>query len=285
MPSIPLSQTAFVMASILVSMGLFGFGNRYWRLKQKPAPLALFIGIRSLFGALVMSVVWKIWSGEWPSMGLESVHLKVFAMGILGFTGLWAFVHALNADRTASALVGQSLQVVVGLVVGSWMAGVWPSLPQIGAALLLLSVQLVLLFREGGIRGWIPALAGVAYGLYYPLSVPLLEKVGPVSFFVAAEMAQGLLALVVGTGRREWALFHRSLWSPALKQSVFSMGGQLAYFAALGAASLPHVVLLSGLSFSVHFFLLNRPQSRKDYLFLVYFLAAGLVGAWLTLMG
>jgi hypothetical protein len=285
MPSIPLSQTAFVMASILVSMGLFGFGNRYWRLKQKPAPLALFIGIRSLFGALVMSIVWKIWSGEWPSMGLESVHLKVFAMGILGFTGLWAFVHALNADRTASALVGQSLQVVVGLVVGSWMAGGWPSLPQIGAALLLLSVQLVLLFREGGIRGWIPALAGVAYGLYYPLSVPLLEKVGPVSFFVAAEMAQGLLALVVGTGRREWTLFHRSLWSPALKQSVFSMGGQLAYFAALGAASLPHVVLLSGLSFSVHFLFLNRPQSRKDYLFLVYFLAAGLVGAWLTLMG
>jgi hypothetical protein len=75
------------------------------------------------------------------------------------------------------------------------------------------------------------------------------------------------------------------LWSPALKQSVLSMGGQLAYFAALGAASLPHVVLLSGLSFSVHFFLLNRPQSRKDYLFLVYFLAAGLAGAWLTLMG
>jgi hypothetical protein len=154
-----------------------------------------------------------------------------------------------------------------------------------GAALLLLSVQLVLLFREGGIRSWIPAFAGVAYGLYYPFSVPVLEKVGAVSFFVAAETSQGLLALAIGSGRREWTLFRRSLWSPALKQSMFSMGGQLAYFAALGAASLPHVVLLSGLSFSVHFVLLNRPQSRKDYLFLVYFLVAGMAGAWLTLMG
>jgi hypothetical protein len=116
MPSIPLSQTAFVMASILVSMGLFGFGNRYWRLKQKPAPLALFIGIRSLFGALVMSVVWKIWSGEWPYMGAEPIHLKAFALGVLGFSGLWAFVHALNADRAASALVGQSLQIKIAYV-------------------------------------------------------------------------------------------------------------------------------------------------------------------------
>jgi hypothetical protein len=63
------------------------------------------------------------------------------------------------------------------------------------------------------------------------------------------------------------------------------LGGQLAYFAALGAAALPYVVLLSGLSFSVHFVLLNQPKSRKDYLFLVYFLAAGIAGAWLTLMG
>jgi hypothetical protein len=66
---------------------------------------------------------------------------------------------------------------------------------------------------------------------------------------------------------------------------MFSMGGQLAYFAALGAASLPHVVLLSGLSFSVHFLILNQPKTRNDYLFLLYFLAAGLAGAWLTLIG
>lgn len=282
---IPLSQSAFVVASILVSMGLFGFGNRYWVLKTKPAPLALFIGIRSLSGALMMSVLWKTWSGEWPFLGLESVHIKAFALGGLGFAGLWAFVHALNRDRVASALVGQSLQVAVGMAVGALLSQSWPTPQQTAAAFLLVSVQLILLFREGGIRGWIPALAGVSYGLYYPLSVPLLGKLGAVSFFVAAETAQGFLALAVGTQQKEWPLLTRSLWPPAWKQSLFSMGGQLAYFGALGAASLPHVVLLSGLSFSVHFVLLHPPKSKKDYLFVAYFVAAGLSGAWLTLAG
>jgi hypothetical protein len=44
------------------------------------------------------------------------------------------------------------------------------------------------------------------------------------------------------------------------------------------------VVLLSGLGFSVNYLALHRPKSKEDWAYLAYFAAAGLTGAWLTLM-
>ena len=225
-----------------------------------------------------------MWSGDLPSWSWSAAAWQAVGLGGLGFLGLWAFVRSLNSDHSASALVGQSLNVVVGFAVGTAMSGTWPNGYQILAAALLLSIQLLLLFRRGGIRGWIPAAAGLAYGFYYPLSVPALRELGSLPFFLIAEWTQGLLALILGTVGGEWKRFNRPLLGQAGLQAAFATGGQLAYFAALGAAALPQVVLLSGLGFSVNYLALHRPKTREDWVYLIYFVAAGLTGAWLTLM-
>lgn len=278
------TSNAFLLGCIVLSLLLFAWGNRFWRFKEQPAPTLLFIGIRSLIGSFWAAAGWWMWSGDLPSWTWSAAAWQAVGLGGLGFLGLWAFVRSLNSDHSASALVGQSLNVVVGFAVGTALSGTWPSRYQLLAATLLLSIQLLLLFRRGGIRGWIPAAAGLAYGLYYPLSVPALRELGPLSFFLVAEWTQGLLALALGTVGGEWKRFNRPLLRQAGIQAAFSTGGQLAYFGALGAAALPQVVLLSGLGFSVNYLALHRPKSNEDWAYLAYFGAAGLTGAWLTLM-
>ncbi len=277
-------ENAFLLGCIATSLVLFALGNRFWKFKEQPAPMLLFIGIRSLTGTLWAVLGWWLWSGNWPYWSWGPAVWQAIGLGVLGFLGLWAFVRSLNSDHSASALVGQSLNVVVGFAVGSALNGAWPSTFQLLAAVLLLSIQLLLLFRRGGIRGWIPAGAGLAYGLYYPLSVPALRELGPISFFFLAECAQGILALMLGTARGEWSRFNFQLLRQSGLQAAFATGGQLAYFVALGAAALPQVVLLSGLGFSVNYLVLHKPQNSKDWAYLGYFIAAGLTGACLTLM-
>lgn len=278
------TSNVFLVGCIALSLVLFALGNRFWRFKEQPAPTLLFIGIRSLIGSFWVAAGWWMWSGGWPSWSWNAAAWQAVGLGGLGFLGLWAFVRSLNSDHFASALVGQSLNVVVGFAVGMAMSGTWPTGNQALAAILLLSIQFLLLFRRGGIRGWIPAAAGLAYGLYYPLSVPALRELGPISFFLISEWTQGLLALILGTVGGEWKRFKLPLLWQASMQASFSTGGQLAYFGALGAAALPQVVLLSGLGFSVNYLALHRPKSREDWIYLGYFGAAGLTGAWLTLM-
>lgn len=277
------TQNAVTLGLIGLSMASFAWGNRYWRFQEQPAPTLLFIGVRSLIGTGWALLLWGIWTGGLPVFVPSVLYFHAILLGFLGFLGLYAFVKSLNSDHAASALVGQSLQVVVGFAVGSLLSGVEPTRNQWISAALLVSIQLILLVRKGGISGWIPASAGIAYGLYYPLSVPALRELGSLPFFLTAEWAQGCAALALGISKGEWSLFRRPLWLNATKQAGLSAVGQLSYFGALSIAALPQVVLISGLGFTVNYLALHRPKTPSDWKYLLYFLLAGLAGSVLTL--
>ena len=279
------------IGALLVSMIGFSWANRYWQLHEQTHRISSFIAIRTGVGVCVLSLILIVSGVSWNYFLSHPDVWKGVALVSLGFLGLYLFVTSLNTLSIFISLLGQASSLAVGFGVGVFVVGESPSLPKWSAAVLLTGMQIALFFHHRKIQGrfsraftWRPWLAGICFGIYYPLAAQPISSIGRLPFLWITELPQGVLSISMAyfVEKTRLSTLPPSFVKNAIRQGSLSLSAQFLYFLALLWTPITTLVLLGSLSHVINYAFLENSQSVSRYKNAFVLILIGALGALLT---